>query len=259
MYCSPAVYLGSIRTELGRSIAVSKPRAKPLPVRQDRDSGARKALLPSAFECRKRTRGAAGQPASAMDAGAPRLPATRGLTAHYFFTFECAPGTAARLRGGELRRLGFGCEHRQARQDVPVPAAPLLQAWRSCQCKSRPRTLSVRLAHPAAAALQTAGCAWRSVQQRVLHEGDTGGASWSAWLLCSLSREPSTPERRVVQLDVKRRRLVVLCKAAVKHTFQARRAPALRRDTWGQGLCRVPCAAPLTRIGHRLPRYARPG
>jgi hypothetical protein len=168
-----------------------------------------------------------------MDAGAPRLPATRGLTAHYFFTFECAPGTAALLCGGELLRLGLSCEHRQAVQDVPAPAAPLLQAWRSCQCKSRPQTLSVRLAHPAPVAPQTAGWAWRSVQQRVLHEGDTGGASWSAWLLCSLSREPGTPERRVVQLDVKRRRLVVLCKATVKHTFQARRAPALRRPGTG--------------------------
>lgn len=39
MLYSPAVYLGSIRTE---SAPLSKPRAKPLPVRQDRDSGARR-------------------------------------------------------------------------------------------------------------------------------------------------------------------------------------------------------------------------
>ena len=68
----------------------------------------------------------------------------------------------------------------------------------------------------------------RSVQQRI-REGFASEASWSAWLLCSPHRELNTPERRIVQLDVKQRCVVLLRKAVVKHAFQASHIAQLSR------------------------------
>lgn len=82
-----------------------------------------------------------------------------------------------------------------------------------------------------------------SVQQRV-REGFASEASWSAWLLCSPNREHSAPERRIVQLDVKQRCVVLLHKAVIKHAFQASQVAQL---TWAQAVLPAGQTATATR------------